>query len=65
MQMCLEFRKEMEPMRLTVSCPSQEARGVMRVNIALGEARKVRTQELWEGRVRKRLSLKHNRVEKR
>lgn len=52
MWMCLEFRKEMEPMRLTVSCPSQDARGVIRVNIALGEARKARTQELLEGRVK-------------
>lgn len=38
--MCLEFRKEMEPKMLTVNCPSQEARGLIRVNIALGEARK-------------------------
>lgn len=51
-QMCLEFRKEVEPKRLTVNCPSQEARGVIWVNIALGEARKARTQELLKGRVK-------------
>lgn len=65
MQMCLEFRKEMEPKRLTVNCPSQEARGVIWVNIAVSEVKKARTQNWWEGELRKRLSMKHNRVKRR